>query len=331
MEKSADLSTLSRGASAETAWDGLLGVMTVHDLRPTKSFTAEGWTPRRIAQAHASGELDRLRRGVYSVPFIGDAESRHRIEAAAAASQRLVGTVVSHTSAAVFHGLPVRRAALDDVHLTRAAGSHGRREAGVHLHHSPLTAAEITVIDGVPVTTLERTIADIGRAEGFAWAVVLADAALARDPDRTILAEHVDAGRRRPGNRTLASVLEFADRRAESPAESLSRVSMLRAGIPRPELQFDIANAAGEWMARSDFGWPELGVVGEIDGRVKYDSPDRGRSPSDMIARQVQREELIKRCGWWVTRWDWETAVDHRRLGEHLRQAFRAARDYRAG
>ncbi|MFT3875493.1 MAG: hypothetical protein QM708_03550 [Propioniciclava sp.] len=304
--------------------------MTIHDLRPTQSFTAEGWTQRRIAQACASGKLDRLRRGVYSVPVIGDAEARHRRLAAAATSLRTTGSVVSHTSAAVFHGLPVRRAALERIHLTRAEGGHGRHEAGVHLHHAPLAASEITLIDGVPVTTLERTIADIGRMETFAWGVVLTDAALAREPDRILLADYVDSGRRRRGNRTLTSVLEFADPRAESPAESLSRVSMLRAGIPRPELQFDIVNADGEWVARSDFGWPELGVVGEVDGRVKYDSPDRGRSPSEVIAAQVQREELIKRCGWWVTRWDWETAVDHQLLGEHLRQAFRAAHSYRA-
>lgn len=300
------------------------------DLRHTHSFAGEGWTPRQLTQACAAGDLERLRRGVYTVPTTGDAESRHRLEAAAAVSLRLDGTAVSHTSAAVFHGLPVRRGALESIHLTRATGSHGRREAGTHLHHASLTASEITVLDGVPITALERTVADVGRSEPFAWAVALADAAFAREPDFQRLTEYTEAGRRRQGNRSLIQALGFADARAESVAESLSRVSMFRAGIPRPELQFDIFTADGEWIAKTDFGWPELGVIGEVDGRIKYDSPDRDRSPSDVVARQRQREELIKACGWWVTRWGWDTAIDHQRLGEQLRQAFRASLHRRA-
>lgn len=104
---------------------------------------------------------------------------------------------------------------------------------------------------------------------------------------------------------------------------------MSRAHIPRPELQFDIVNAEGEWLATVDFAWPALGVIGECDGRGKYDAPDRDHSPSEVIARQVQREELIKACGWWVTRWGWEMATDHQALGAHLTRAFRASRDRR--
>lgn len=304
--------------------------MNPEDLRLTASFSREGWSARDLDDACEEGSLTRLRRGVYgSAPF-GEQLVRHQADAAAAAMLRIPGTVISHTSAAVFHRLPVRQEAHAMVHLTRESGSHGRRQSGVHLHHTPIAASEIETIDGFHVTALERTVADVGRQEPFAWAVVLADAALAREIDHVRLAAYVAGGARRPGNRNLERTLRFADGRAGSPAESLSRVTMMRAGIPTPELQYDVTTADGEWIATSDFAWPEWGLVGEVDGRTKYSVPDRGRTAADVITAEKRREELIRQCGWWVTRWSWEIASDHARLGDHLRQAFRAALGRRA-
>lgn len=300
--------------------------MERNDLRLTHTYTVDGWSARDLRAACRDGTLEQLRRGVYAPPGGDEPRGRHRDLARAAAVLRLPGTAISHASAALFHGLPVPASSLAQVHLTRASGSHGRRRAGVHFHHSPLRDDEVVLIDGFRVTALERTIADTLRDERFEWSVAIADAGLARQADAGVLLAYADAGRRRRGNRNLQRALAFADGRAGSPAESMSRVSMLRAGIPTPHLQFEVINADGEWVATSDFAWPEFRLIGEMDGRVKYDAPDRGRTASDVVAREKDREERIRACGWSITRWAWDVAVDHRRLGEQLRQALRSAR-----
>lgn len=309
---------------------GSAQLMKQYELRLTQDYNDEGWSSRDLHHACTGGTLERLRRGVYAVPGNPTPEDRHRIASTAALALRVPGTAISHVSAAIMHNLPVRRAALSLAHLTRSFGSHGRKEAGVHLHHCQLAPAEVVEIDGVLVTSLERTLADTARQESFAWAVVLMDAGLARQADAGLLLHYAQTGSRRPGNRNLKRTLVFADGLSGSPAESLSRVSMQRAGVPAPELQFDVVSPQGEWIATADFGWPEFGVIGEVDGRIKYDSPDRGRQASDVVAQEKQREELIRACGWWVTRWGWDIALDHHRLGEQLHQAFRAAQTRQA-
>lgn len=69
--------------------------------------------------------------------------------------------VISHESALVLHGLsdvnPAR------VHLTTADPSnHPRGQGGnlYHIHRKLLLSSHITLVDGIPVTTAERTIAD---------------------------------------------------------------------------------------------------------------------------------------------------------------------------
>ncbi|WP_172119577.1 hypothetical protein [Actinomyces faecalis] len=65
---------------------------------------------------------------------------------------------VSHFSAAELHGcttLPM------EMHLTAPTPQH---IDGAHLHTAPLPPSDLTVIDGLPVTSLERTTRDLGAA-----------------------------------------------------------------------------------------------------------------------------------------------------------------------
>lgn len=292
------------------------------DLRTTADLRREGWTTRTIGDAVRSGALVRVARGVYTGSVASTPLQEHLARAAAAVRGWAGGPVLSHISAAAWHGLPVRPAALAVVHLTYDAGVHGKRTAGVQLHQKRLGAHEVEVRDGVRLTTLERTVADLARSEPYSWGVIAADAALARGVEPVALQEQFVRGRGRHGNALLGRVLALADGRSGSPAESLSRVSMARAGLPAPVLQCEVLDAGGGWVASGDFGWPDVRVIGEVDGRTKYEDPDRGRSASDVIMAEKRREELIRDCGWQVTRWGWEVASDHVRLGVHLRQAF---------
>lgn len=301
--------------------------MDTPEIRAVTKLRAEGWTTAELRRAVARGDLERLRRGAYAAPGDLDDRARHARRTLAVCTGRSPDHVVSHSSAAVLHGLPVRPGALGVVHLTRWGPTHGKVADGVRLHRSPLSADEAVEVHGLRVCSLERTLADLVRGEPFEWGVAAADAALRLGADAALLVEYADAGRRRSGNARLREVLAFADGRAESAAESMSRVSMARAGIPRPELQFDVHLPEGGWVATSDFGWPDLGVVGEMDGKQKYTAdPRRGRSAGDVVMAEKERDALITECGYTPAHWGWAMATDHVRLGHYLRALFAGRR-----
>jgi hypothetical protein len=89
--------------------------------------------------------------------------------------------VLSHVSAAVWHGLPVWAIPLTKMHVTRERGRAGGRLGHlVHVQCASIHDDEIVVVDGVRVTTPARTVVDIARTRLFEQAVALADAALGR-------------------------------------------------------------------------------------------------------------------------------------------------------
>ncbi len=214
--------------------------MNTPDVRSVAAFKREGWTKKELRAAVTDGTLERVRRGSYTLPAERDATESHVLRTLAAVQVRSDDHTVSHTSAAVLHGLPVRRAALDLVHLTRWSNSHGNVKAGVQLHRAQVPDHEVVMVHGVRVTTLERTLADLARTEPYDWGVAAADAALRAGARAEWLADLVDQGKRLKNNGRLRQVLEFADPRAESAAESMSRVSIARAGLPKPEVQFAV-------------------------------------------------------------------------------------------
>lgn len=170
--------------------------------------------------------------------------------------------VFSHVSAAVIHGLPVNWKDLKLVTMIRRTPGHGIGGPQLRVRNTRLASSEVEVLDGLPVTTLERTVCDLARLSPFEWGVVAADAALHRGHSADMLKATLWAHPRLHGVAKAKRVLSFADGLSESPAESISRVAMARFGLPTPVLQFEIFDDDGVLVARSDFGWPDLGVVG---------------------------------------------------------------------
>ncbi len=103
-----------------------------------------------------------------------------------------------------------------------------------------------------------------------------------------------------PGAQRIPPLLALADGRSESALESLSRVSMHRAGLPMPELQVEVW-VDDRFLARLDFLWRDANLVGESDGRLKY------RSGADLYAEKRRQEEL-EDVGLLVIRWGWPEA-----------------------
>lgn len=298
-------------------------------LRPAAMLRAEGWNWRQLQRAVDRGVLTRPLHGFYgSGRDLTDTE-KHLVRARGILRRQGRDVVLSHASAALLHGLPVEVADPELVQLTAPPPARGRIRSGYHLHVARLDADEVTELDGIRATSLERTAADLARSVPYAWGVIGMDAALRRGVRRDDLHAIADRCGRFAGVGTLRRVIDFADGRSESPLESISRVTMARAGIPAPELQLQVVGESG-WVAISDFGWPDRGVVGEADGVGKYaPALAEGQTPQQAVQATLVRDEQIRLAGWWPSHWGWAVAWDVRRLGEQLRGAFAQATDRR--
>lgn len=267
-----------------------------------------GYTERQLRGLRQRGALSLIRRGTYLVGPPPDTEvERHRLAARATMEQLDLAAVLSHASAAVWHGLPVWHVPLQRVQVVKARSSGGRRHPTVHLYTAPLRPDEIVFVDGVPVTDPARTVVDLARVASFESGVVTADAALAlgavgEDDLRRAVARCAGW----PGAPRARQVVAFADGRSESVGESRSRVAMARAGLPAPIPQWPVRDGHGQMIGRVDFWWPEWHTVGEFDGRIKYGGSLRpGRSPGDVVFAEKRREDALRAENLTVVRWTW--------------------------
>lgn len=148
-------------------------------------------------------------------------------------------------------------------------------------------------------------------------AVVTADSAFAHtgrphDLDR-VLADCAGW----PGIRAARTALAFADRRAESPLESVGRVRAYEYGLPAPELQVVISD--GTDSCRVDMYWEEFEVIGEADGLLKYATPED-------LRKEKLRQEWLESLGRTVVRYTYADVMNPRRIPLTMARFDRALR-----
>ncbi|MYR06909.1 hypothetical protein GTV32_11605 [Gordonia sp. SID5947] len=267
---------------------------------------------RRALQTKATISVSR---GVCVPAGQRSAAEWHRLKAIAASVTSDVAATLSHQSAAVIHGVEMLRPNLRRVHMTTGSPNGGYRTTTAHRHVGTLSPDEVVEIDGLRVTSLERTAVDVACTSplGFAGALAVFDSALRKDADREVMARLLRARRR--GAAHARRALHHADALAENPGESWGRAQMIEAGLPIPRLQHEFHGIDGEFIARTDYDWAGL-LVGEFDGKVKYEKHLRpGESTSDAVVREKAREDSLRRRGIVVVRWTWADLENGRVVG----------------
>ncbi|CAM2847219.1 hypothetical protein [Skermania piniformis] len=297
--------------------------MTAEPLH-RRTALAAGYTDAELRRCYRSPGWTRLRAGSYLPPGDIDAERRHRLLAAATLPGLAAGSVLSHQSALIWHGLPTWNVPLDRVHVTRDQAAGGRRTRLLHVHCAPLPAAAVIAGADPAVCTPARAVADLARTVDFEQAVVTGDATLrARLCDSPDLRTAAAYATNRPGHRAALRVFEFLDPRSESVGESRSRVLLHRLDVPPPQLQSEIRDEHGRLVGRVDFCWAGSGVVGEFDGRVKYGRLSRpGQTAGDVVFQEKVREDRLRDLGWVVVRWTWADLDRPEAVRERLHRAF---------
>mgnify|MGYP000845138160 CR=1 FL=1 len=168
--------------------------------------------------------------------------------------------------------------------------------------------ASLETVRGVLISNTSDTLVDLARWGGLTQGVCAMDAALAgrlcTHAELTDAINHLPTGAR--GIRNARTAIHLTDARAESPGESVSRVRMWQATLPRPDLQHEV-RIDGE-LYRLDFLWPHTMVDGEFDGHIKYTRNSFGKDTEQTVWNERQRELTLIRAGYDVARWTWKDA-----------------------
>jgi hypothetical protein len=291
-------------------------------LRPL--LLASGVTDDELRHLRATDAVTAIRPGAYlpsTDDRLHDALARHEMLIHSTMKKVSPDSVVSHTSAAVLHGLALWQVPLGRVHTTKDRRSGGHVSTHVHAHVALLDEGDVVEMDGLLVTSIARTLADLARGLSFEQALVPIDWAMHRHlVTRADLEAAVD---RRHGAPRARRVVDFAAAGAMSPGETRSRLAIHRAGLPRPVLQHRFPGMTTE----VDFWWPETRTIGEFDGFTKYGRllvP--GQVPADVVFAEKVREDRLRDVSAGFVRWTWdELPPAFAPVAMRIRQAFARA------
>jgi len=288
----------------------------------TERWRARGISPDLMRSLVRSGDLVRVRRGVYAtrtaVDWAGADQARgHALRVHAIRATVGGAAVVSYHSAAVLHGLGLLKPPKDTVTLTLPPGRAWNRpaSAGVVFHAADLPPGHLTKLYSLPVTTAARTVIDLARTLPFTDGVVVADSALhAEKTAKPELHKVLDSCASWPGVRRARQVVAFADERAGSALESAARVVFDQSGLEPPELQATVHLARHAFLV--DFFWPGHRVIAEADGIAKY------TGDKDLIA-QFERDRLLRDADYKIVHFTWHELFEMPDLVvTRIRQAF---------
>jgi predicted transcriptional regulator of viral defense system len=254
--------------SAKAARDELLAGLALvqNGVFTTLQLAGVGLSTSAVHSRVRRSRLHRVHAGVYALvpPSLLSREGRFMAAVLACGP----GAVLSHRSAAALHGL--RRTERVGIDVTIPGDAH-RGHPGIDVHRSrTLTAADVTIVGGIPCTTIARTVLDIAEVilprqlervfEQAEQEEVLDFRALEEQIERN--STRVGAGRiRAMMNKYQASIgVTFSE------LERNFKAMIRPAGIPMPVVNHFIVLPDGEPAIRADFYWPEHRAVVETDG-----------------------------------------------------------------
>ncbi len=284
------------------------GVLTHQQLR------ALGLSGAAIRDRVRRKLLHVLHRGIY---VVGRADVPPRGRLRAALLRCGPTAVLSHHTAAAEHGLLASR---QRVAITVMGRRHRpAADAGIHLRYTDRwRRGEVEWRDGLPCTSIARTVADLAgtdeRAFSRAWNA--ADERLLLDVGP--LAEQV--ARRRPGCGLVRGRLEryVETPPTESELEELWLEVSDAHGLPRPVAQWPLGPE--DRPGRVDFVYVDERVALELDSR-------KWHAVQEVFERDHEKDLLLREAGWDPHRYTYRQVRDEGpRVAAAIRRALEARR-----
>jgi hypothetical protein len=258
-----------------------------HGVLSRKQILGFGLGTRTIRRRVEAGRLHPVHREVYA---LGRSTLDQRGEWMAAVLACGDGALLSHRSAAALWGLIRWR-------TPEVLALQGRKRPGIAVHECGVHREEQTVIDGIPVTTVARTLLDVAEVADEHLLVRSFEEADRLDLlEMSALEEVYARGRGRHGLKSLRRLMDDArPPHTNSPLEDRVVGLCRRFGLPTPQTN---VNVLGREV---DVFWPEQKLMVEADSYEFH----RHRAAFE---RDRARDAAMQAVGYVVIR------LTHRRL-----------------
>lgn len=288
-----------------------------HGVVGRSQLLSLGLSAAAISRRVGIGRLHPLHAGVYAV---GHEAITRRGRWMAAVLFCGDEAVLSHRAAASHWGIRSYSGAAIDV----TSPSKSRSQGVVRRHRALLPADEMTIEDGIPVTTVPRTIFDLAagpsrRLAERAQAVegMLRQAEYRELHDSLSLPALLD---RYPGRSGAPAIRAALARRAESSGHTRSALEdrflafLDQHGLPRPQLNAWIE--VGGTPYEVDCLWPDQRQIVELDGWQAHGTRAAFR-------QDRTRDRRLQAAGYATTRLTWSQLTDEpTAIARDLRQSL---------
>jgi very-short-patch-repair endonuclease len=255
-----------------------------HAVVATWQMIELGFDREAVSYRATVGRLHRRFRGVYSVGHRKLTREGHWMAAALAYGP---DAVISHWTASALWGFATSSS---KIHVTTPTARRSRR--GIIVHTSPLHAEDATRHNGIPTTSVARTLLDIASlVDQDRLARIIENAVRLEVFDLRAFDRAIARTIRRTGVPKLRAAL--ADYRhtpeLRSNNERLFRKLIADAGLPEPQF-----NVLLEGL-RVDVYWPQWRLVVEIDSVAFHMTPSA-------FERDRIRDAILQKAGYRVLR-----------------------------
>ena len=260
-----------------------------------------GLSSSAIHRRVAAGRLHVLHPGVYAV---GDRALPTLGRLAAAVYACGDDTVAGRRSAAALHGLRAHNGTPEVI-----ARPGTRKHEGIAITRTRLQPDETAVVQGIPVTTVARTLLDLGDEQ------LLRQAEFLRVFDLAEVSRLLERYPKRRGTARLRRAIQRvadSELRTRSEMEDRFHALVLGANLPAPEANGTVA--LGEMTIEADAVWRDEKLIVELDGRQAH-------LTGTAFETDRERDRAAAVAGWVVIRITWrQLADDPKRVIRDLRR-----------
>jgi hypothetical protein len=214
------------------------------------------------------------------------------------------GQVFCELTALALFGVPVpgSRRNEHNVHIGAIQSAHPPRARGTIPHYAMISATY--QVRGLPVCNPIEAWMQCAGSVSVDELVMLGDSLVRRKNPLTTIArlrDAVESARGRPGAADLRAALALVRARTDSPRETVTRLLIIRSGLPEPIVNLAIVSKAGKFLGFGDLVYEKWRVIIEYDGDHHFGLDAQRVKDLDRVARfvgddwrvvQVHREHL---------------------------------------
>lgn len=287
-----------------------------HGLLSKEQAARAGLVDHQVKHQLTTGRWVVVHDNVYRLAGAPESVSQRRMAAVLAIGSL---SAVSHRAAAEMHGIWNSTPPTVEISTTRA---HSPELDGVHVVHrlEDLHERWVTAVDGIPCTTIARTLVDLGAVLPEREVARCLDRALGRTLVTVAAVERARSAVARRGRRGAGVIRRvLAPHLACEPVAGVFEARMARLlaehGLPAVVPEHEVWTDGGAFVARVDFAYPQLRLAIEVDGFAAH-------SGVDAFRRDRSRQNALVAAGWTVLRFTW-TEVDGG--APHVASTIRAA------